>query len=496
MIEPASVRSVRDAFAGGQRTAVDICQAALAAIARANGALNAFTTVAAEQALARAAALDRDRAQWAGAPLAAVPIAVKDNICTSGVRTTASSRMLEHYVPPYDATAVSRLEAAGAVLVGKTNCDEFAMGSSNERSAFGPVRNPWAHDRVPGGTSGGSAAAVAARLVPAALGSDTGGSVRQPSALCGVVGLKPTYGRVSRYGLIAHASSLDQIGPIAASAADAAAMLAAMAGADPCDATASDAPVPDYAAALTGDIRGLRLGVPRALVGEGVDADVTRAFFAALDVLAARGARLIDVDLPYAEHAVPVYYLVSTAEASSNLARYDGVRYGHRAAAAGAPRDVRAMYTRTRAEGFGSEVKRRIMLGTYVLSAGYYDAYYLKAQQVRTLIAQGYDAAFARVDAVAVPTSPTPAFRLGERVSDPLQMYLADVFTVSANLTGLPAISVPCGFTRHGLPIGLQLTAGRFEEATLLCAADAFERDTDWSRQAPPDAASPAAARS
>ena len=406
-----------------------------------------------------------------------MPVAIKDNLCTRGVRTTASSRMLEHYLPPYDATAVIRLEAAGAVVVGKTNCDEFAMGSSTENSAFGPTRNPWAPDRTPGGTSGGSAAAVAASITPLALGSDTGGSIRQPAALCGVLGLKPTYGRVSRYGLIAFASSLDQIGPLTRTAYDAALSLAVIAGADPADATSAREPVPDYAAALTGDIRGARIGVPSALLATGVDPEVAGAFQAALDALASRGAALVDVDLPHAKHAIGVYYLISTAEASSNLARFDGVRYGFRAPGT-SDEELKTMYARTRGAGFGLEVKRRIMLGTYALSAGYYDAYYLKAQQVRTLILRDYEQAFDRVDAVAMPTSPTPAFPIGERVADPLQMYLADVFTVSANLSGLPAISVPCGFTADRLPIGMQLTGRRFDEATLLRRPTAYERDT------------------
>jgi aspartyl-tRNA(Asn)/glutamyl-tRNA(Gln) amidotransferase subunit A len=492
-----SIRDLRDAFASGARSAADICRDALARIDALNPRLNAFNTVAADRSLARAAALDRDRDRWRETPLAGVPVAIKDNICTREVRTTASSRILEHFVPPCDATVVERLEAAGAVIVGKTNCDEFAMGSSNETSAFGPARNPWALDRSPGGTSGGSAAAVAARITPFALGSDTGGSIRQPSSLCGVVGLKPSYGRVSRYGLIAHGSSLDQIGPIATSAYDAAVALGVLAGIDAADSTSAPEPVADYTAALNGDIRGVRIGVPRALLEQGVDAEVAAATGAALDTLASRGATLVDIDVPHAKFATPVYYLVSTAEASSNLARYDGVKYGFRV---DAPADLRAMYAETRARGFGREVKRRIMLGTYVLSAGYYDAYYLKAQQVRTLILRDYDRAFERVDMVAMPTSPVPAFRLGERIDDPLQMYLVDVFTVSANLTGLPAISVPCGFANgpatapsgdapsgdRRLPIGLQLTGRRFDEATLLRVADAYERDTSWSKQLPP----------
>jgi aspartyl-tRNA(Asn)/glutamyl-tRNA(Gln) amidotransferase subunit A len=482
MTTDETIGGLRDAFRSGARTASEICREALTRIEAADPSLHAFNTVAAERALARAASIDRDRDRWRDAPLAGVPAALKDNLCTKGLRTTASSRILETFVPPYDATVVSRLEAAGAVVVGKTNCDEFAMGSSNENSAFGPARNPWALDRTPGGSSGGSAAAVAARLTPLALGSDTGGSIRQPAALCGIVGLKPTYGRVSRYGLIAFASSLDQIGPLTRTVRDAALALAVIGGPDPQDATSAREPVPDVTAALTGDVRDARIGVPRRLLDSGVDAEVARAFDAALDVLAARGATLVDVDLPHARYATAVYYLVATAEASSNLARYDGVRYGFRAD----EHDLAAMYARTRELGFGPEVKRRIMLGTYVLSAGYYDAYYRKAQQVRTLIVRDYDRALERADAVAMPTSPTPAFRIGERVADPLQMYLADVFTVSANLAALPAISVPCGFTADHLPVGLQLTGRRFDEPSMLRIADAYERDTEWSTQAPP----------
>jgi aspartyl-tRNA(Asn)/glutamyl-tRNA(Gln) amidotransferase subunit A len=490
MSEPATLRETRDAVRQRTRSAVEICEAALSRLDAIDPALHAFNAVPRERALARAAAIDADSGRWRDAPLAGVPVAVKDNICTRGVRTTASSRILETFVPPYDADAVTRLEAAGAVIIGKTNCDEFAMGSSTENSAFGPARNPWALDRTPGGSSGGSAAAVAARIAPLGIGSDTGGSIRQPAAMCGVVGLKPTYGRVSRYGLLAFGSSLDQIGPLTTTAYDAAMALNVLAGNDPADATSAPEPVPDYTAGLTGEVRGLRIGVPRRLVNEGVDADIARALAAALDVLVARGATLVDVELPHAAYAIPVYYLVATAEASSNLARYDGVRYGFRATPAkGGQYDLRTQYAKTRAHGFGPEVKRRIMLGTYVLSAGYYDAYYLKAQQVRTLILRDYEEAFARpVDAIAMPTSPVAAFRIGEKSSDPLQMYLADVFTVSANLAGLPAISVPCGFTGDRLPIGLQLTGRRFDEATLLRLADAYERDTEWWKQTPPSA--------
>jgi aspartyl-tRNA(Asn)/glutamyl-tRNA(Gln) amidotransferase subunit A len=479
-----SARALRDQVAAGDVPAVDICREHLARIERHNTQLNAFNTVTSERALARAAEIDRRRAAGESlGPLAGVPVALKDNLCTKGVRTTASSRILDGYHPAYDATVVRRLEAAGAIVVGKTNCDEFAMGSSNENSAYGPVRNPWDPERAPGGSSGGSAVSVAAGLVPLALGSDTGGSIRQPAALSGVVGLKPTYGRVSRYGLIALASSLDQIGPFARTVGDAALALSVLAGLDEADSTSRNEPVADYAAALTGDIRGVRIGVPRRFIAEGVDDDVLRAFDAALDVLRGAGAAIADIELPHAKYAVPVYYLVMTAEASSNLARYDGVRYGHRAKDA---ESLKAMYSRTRDEGFGAEVKRRIMLGTYVLSAGYYDAYYLKAQQVRTLLRRDYDRAFEAVDVVAMPTSPTPAFRLGEKTSDPLQMYLADIFTVSANLTGSPALSIPCGFTGQRLPIGVQLTGRMFDEATLLRVGDAYERDTNWRRFAPP----------
>ncbi len=488
MSQSETLSEIREAIRAGKRSATDVCRDALARIDAVEPALHAFNTVIAEQALARAAEIDRDRHRFRDAPLAGVPVALKDNICTRGVRTTASSRILEGFVPPYDATVVTRLQQAGAVIIGKTNCDEFAMGSSTENSAFGVSRNPWALDRIPGGSSGGSAVAVAAGMAPLAFGSDTGGSIRQPAAMCGVLGLKTTYGRVSRYGLLAFGSSLDQIGPMTRRARDAAIALGVIAGNDPADSTTATEPVADYAAALTGDVRGLRIGVPSSLLDAGVDPGIVTAFRSALDVLTSRGAALVDIELPHARHAIPVYYLVATAEASSNLARYDGVRYGFR----DAQPELGAMYAKTRAAGFGAEVKRRIMLGTYVLSAGYYDAYYVKAQQVRTLILRDYDRAFAQVDVVAMPTSPTPPFKLGERTADPLQMYLADIFTVSANLAGLPAVSIPCGFTPAGdasrLPVGLQLTGRRFDEATLLRAADAYERDTEWWMQVPPTA--------
>src|SRR5215831_2099297 len=487
MNRPATLAETRDAVVSGARSAVEVCREALARIEAADPSLHAFHTVTAERALSRAAEIDGNREAFRSAPLAGVPVGLKDNICTHGVRTTASSRILESFVPPYDATVVTRLHAAGAIVVGKTNCDEFAMGSSTENSAFGPSRNPWALDRIPGGSSGGSAVAVASGITPLSFGSETGGSIRQPAAMCGVFGLKPTYGRVSRYGLLAFGSSLDQIGPFARTARDAAIALGVTAGADPADSTASREPVPDYVAALTGDVKGLRIGVPGHLIHQGgVHPEISKGVEAALTVLKERGARLIDVELPHSKYAIPVYYLVATAEASSNLARYDGVRYALRERQP----ELGEMYSQTREKGFGAEVKRRIMLGTYVLSAGYYDAYYLKAQQVRTLILRDYAQAFEHVDVVAMPTTPTPPFKIGERVSDPLQMYLADIFTVSANLAGLPAVSLPCGFTQDRLPIGLQLTGRAFDEATILRTADAYERDTEWWKQAPPIAIS------
>jgi aspartyl-tRNA(Asn)/glutamyl-tRNA(Gln) amidotransferase subunit A len=483
-----TIASLAKNIQSGATTAVAECEAALDRIKRLEPSLSAFNTVMAEHALERARKLD---AAGPSGAMHGVPIAIKDNMCTAGVPTTASSKILAGFIPPYNATVVARLEQAGAVIIGKTNLDEFAMGSSTENSALGPSKNPWDVTRTPGGSSGGSAVAVASRMVPLALGSDTGGSIRQPAGLCGITGFKPTYGRVSRYGLLAFASSLDQIGPFALTAEDAAACFSVIGGFDPHDSTSSAEPMPDLSAALSGDVRGLRIGVPRAFLGEGVDQPTLDAFESALRVWTARGATIVDIELPHASYGIPVYYLICTAEASSNLARYDGVRYGFRAKL-GKDDTLKDMYERTRDEGFGPEVKRRIMLGTYVLSAGYYDAYYLKAQQVRTLLRQDYDRAFERVDVVATPTSPTPAFRFGEKTSDPVQMYLNDIFTVSANLTGLPSISVPCGFSVSGepgagsrLPIGIQLTGRAFDEATLLRAADAFQRDTTFHTAAP-----------
>ncbi|MEZ5318223.1 MAG: Asp-tRNA(Asn)/Glu-tRNA(Gln) amidotransferase subunit GatA [Vicinamibacterales bacterium] len=471
MIDPfVTARDLRDAITRGETSAEAACERTLARIAAIDPTLHAFLHVDGEGALARARALDRQSGPRG--PLHGVPVALKDNIAAPGMPATAGSRMLEGYQPVFQAGVVDRLLAAGAVIVGKTNCDEFSMGSSTEHSAWGPTRNPWSLDRSPGGSSGGSAAAVAAGLVPLALGSDTGGSIRQPAAFCGIVGAKPTYGRVSRYGLIAFASSLDQIGPLARTVDDAELLLDAIAGHDPRDATSGDADTSGAPPQPNAEDR-LRVGVPRHLIGDDVDAEVRRAFDTALDALAGAGADVREVTLPHSPLGVAVYYLVATAEASSNLARYDGVRYGFRAPGADA---LAAMYDTTRSGGFGAEVKRRLMLGTYVLSAGYYDAYYLKAQQVRTLIREDFDRAFETVDVVAMPTTPTPAFALGERLEDPLQMYLADVFTVTAPLAGLPAISVPCGLVgQPALPVGLQFIGRAWNERTVFRAARACE---------------------
>jgi aspartyl-tRNA(Asn)/glutamyl-tRNA(Gln) amidotransferase subunit A len=483
---PQGVCNIRDAVATGEASAVEICQAYLNRIDTIDKSLNAFNQIEYDTALERAAAIDRERVPNDSRRLLGVPIAIKDNICTRGIRTTGSSRILESWVPPYDATVIERLQNAGAIVIGKTNCDEFAMGSSNENSAFGPVRNPWNLERAPGGSSGGSAVAVATEMAAASLGSDTGGSVRQPAALCGVVGLKPTYGRVSRYGLLAFASSLDQIGPLTRTVTDAARMLAVIAGPDLSDSTTSDEPIPNYLKSLTGKLDDLRIGVPRNILVEGVDDKVLQAFDEALETLSSLGVKIREIELPHAQYAVPTYYLIATAEASSNLARYDGVRYTSRVDLDPKVASLSLMYEKTRAQGFGAEVKRRIMLGTYALSAGYYDAYYLKAQQVRTLIKSDYDTAFKEVDSILMPTSPTPAFPLGKRAHDPLEMYLADVFTVSANLAGLPAISVPCGFTSDRLPIGLQCIGRPFDEESLLRLAHGYEQATTWWTETPP----------
>jgi aspartyl-tRNA(Asn)/glutamyl-tRNA(Gln) amidotransferase subunit A len=476
------IHELADAYRRGATTPTAVTEAYLARIATLDDRLGAYLTVTREQALRAAAASDaRYRAGKPLGPLDGAPLAYKDVLCTRGVRTTCGSRILEGFVPPYDATVIERLAAAGAVMLGKGNMDEFAMGSSTEYSAFKPTRNPWDLARVPGGSSGGPAAAVAAGLAAGGLGTDTGGSIRQPAAFCGIVGLKPTYGRVSRYGLVAFGSSLDQIGPFTQDVADAALLLSAIAGADPRDATCVEAPVPDYATALARGARGLRLGLPDEYFIDGMDPEVERAVRDAVDVLRGLGAAVERVSLPTTRHALATYYVIAPAEASSNLARYDGVKYGLRVAGA---KDLIEMSSRTRAAGFGAEVKRRIMLGTYVLSAGYYEAYYGRAQKVRTLVRRDFDAAFGRVDLIVAPTTPNVAFKHGEK-EDPLSMYLNDVFAVPANMTGLPAVSVPCGFSATGLPIGLQFIGKALDEPTLLRAAHAYEQATPWRTRRP-----------
>lgn len=477
-----TIAELADAMARGECSSVELTESALAAIDSAND-LNAFVTVTPESALAQARAADDARRRGEAGALTGVPIAHKDIFCTAGVRTSCGSRMLDNFVPPYDAFVVEKLRRAGAVMVGKTNMDEFAMGSSNETSWYGPVRNPWSRDTVPGGSSGGSAAAVAAGLVPATTGTDTGGSIRQPAALTGISGLKPTYGRVSRYGMIAFASSLDQAGPMAATAEDLSIMLTAMAGFDRRDSTCADEPVTDYRAALEKHtLKGLRVGLPREYFNaEGMDAGVAMAVQQAIEALRAAGAEPREISLPNSGLAVPVYYVIAPAEASSNLSRFDGVRYGHRCAE---PRDLEDLYKRSRGEGFGEEVKRRIMVGTYALSAGYYDAYYLKAQQVRRMIRDDFARAFEQVDVIAGPTAPSVAFAIGEKADDPVQMYLSDIFTIAVNLAGLPAVSIPAGQS-DGLPVGMQLIGNHFDEARLLGAAHGFQQLTDWHKQRP-----------
>ncbi len=472
-LTPLTIDAARDAVQKRTVTSLTLVESHYQRIQKEDGTIGAFLTLTRERALEQADRMDRLAAEGTPLPpLGGVPVAVKDVMCTRGVRTTAGSKILGNFIPPFDCTAVARLEAAGAVVLGKLNCDEFAMGSSNENSAFHPVRNPHDPSRVPGGSSGGSAAAVAAAMAVAALGSDTGGSIRQPASFCGVVGLMPTYGRVSRYGLIAFASSLDHIGPLTRTVKDAALVLRSIAGRDPMDSTSADVPVPDFVAELDKPVRGLKIGVAREYFGEGLDREVRKAVEDAIQKLAELGCEVVPVSLPHTEYAIPTYYIVATAEASANLARFDGVRYGYRAKGA---RFLSDMYRRSRDEGFGAEVKRRIMLGTYALSAGYYDAYYLKAQKVRTLLTRDFEDAFKKVDAIVTPTSPTEAFKLGEKANDPLAMYLADIYTVTADLAGIPGISIPCGRTREGLPIGLQLLGRHFEEATILRIAHAFE---------------------
>ncbi|MGB8540147.1 MAG: Asp-tRNA(Asn)/Glu-tRNA(Gln) amidotransferase subunit GatA [Candidatus Acidiferrales bacterium] len=470
---PWTVAGIQAALRAKKVSAREIATEFYADIDRQNPTLNAYLALSRERAFAQA-----DRVDVATAcgeklgPLAGVPVAVKDVISTTGVRTTCGSKILENYIPPYDATAVSRLEKAGAVILGKTNCDEFAMGSSNENSAYGPVRNPVAPDRVPGGSSGGSAAAVAAGLAVAALGTDTGGSIRQPGACCGVPALMPTYGRVSRYGLIAFASSLDRIGPFARNIADAASIMSVIAGHDENDATSAPISAPDYSAELEQPVQGIRIGVPEEYFAEGIDSEVKEKVLAGIALLEKLGCRRVSLRMPHTDYAIATYYIVATAEASSNLARYDGVRYGLRVPGA----TLIEMYRKTRECGFGAEVKRRLMLGTYALSSGYYDAYYLRAQKVRALIARDFSEAFQKVDAIVTPTAPTPAFKLGEKTADPLQMYLADIYTVTGSLAGIPGISIPCGTTKAKLPIGMQILCPHFSEARILQLARAFEK--------------------
>lgn len=479
-IDLLTIDFARDLVARKETTASALAETFYGKIAVEDEKIGAYLTLSKERAMAQASRIDQmaDRGD-ALPPLAGVPVAVKDVLMTRGVRTTAASKILDNFIAPYDCTAVARLEAAGAVILGKLNCDEFAMGSSNENSGYKPVRNPRDLTRVPGGSSGGSAAAVAAGMAVAALGSDTGGSIRQPAAFCGVVGLTPTYGRVSRYGLIAFGSSLDHIGPLTKSVKDAAIVLGIIAGRDPLDSTSADVPVSDYTSEIGKPVKGLRIGVPEEYFGEGLDPEVRAAIERTMDQLRAAGCELVRLSLPHTKYAVPTYYVVATAEASSNLARFDGVRYGHRAER---PQTLSEMYRRSRNEGFGAEVKRRIMLGTYVLSAGYYDAYYLKAQRVRTLLARDFQQAFTKVDAIITPVTPTPAFKLGEKIEDPVSMYLSDIFTVTANLVGVPGISVPCGTTREGLPIGVQIMAKHFDEGTMIRVAHAVEQAQSISK--------------
>ncbi len=471
-----TLSEVLDRLNNGAVTSVALTQAYLDRIRQADPRVRAFLTLTEELALEQAAAADTRRAAGGSAPLLGVPLALKDVLATRGIQTTAGSRILQGFKPPYNATAVQKLLDAGAVILGKTNTDEFAMGSSTENSGYFTTHNPWDLERVPGGSSGGSAAAVAAGMAAGALGTDTGGSVRQPASLCGVVGLKPGYGRISRYGAFAYASSLDQIGTLSRTARDAALLLNVIAGPDPLDSTSMPIPVPDYTAALDGDVRGLRVGLPREYFTAGIQPEVEAAVRAAVEKLASLGAKVVEISLPHMSYGLPVYYLIATAECSANMARFDGVRYGQREDAG----DMWEVYTNTRGHLLGPEVKRRIMLGTYALSAGYYDAYYRKAQEVRTLIREDFDRAFEQVDVIATPATPTTAFKIGEKIGDPLQMYLSDVYTTTVNLAGAAALSLPCGFDGRGLPIGLQLIGPAFEEGRLLRAGDAYQRVTDW----------------
>jgi aspartyl-tRNA(Asn)/glutamyl-tRNA(Gln) amidotransferase subunit A len=476
-----TIHDLSDMLRKGETTSRAVTESVLGRITAVDEKVKAYLTVTADEALAQAAQADQERAAGkAVSPLHGVPIAIKDNMCTEGIRTTCASKILGNFVPPYDATVVARLKGAGLVLPGKVNMDEFAMGSSTENSGFFVTRNPWDLERIPGGSSGGSAAAVAAGECIAALGSDTGGSIRQPAACCGVVGLKPTYGRVSRFGLVAFASSLDQIGPITKDVTDAALIMNIIGGHDPKDSTSANIPLPDLTQALKKDLKGVKVGIPKEYFIDGMDREVEKAVREAVKAMEGLGATVKDVTLPHTGYAVATYYILATSEASSNLARYDGVKYGLRAEG---PKDLLDLYMRSRSQGFGPEVKRRIMLGTYALSAGYYDAYYKKGQQVRTLIKQDFDEAFKNVDVIVTPTAPTAAFKIGEKSADPLQMYLSDIFTISVNLAGIPGISVPCGYTSANLPIGLQVLGKHFDEASVLRASFAYEQATDWHKK-------------
>jgi aspartyl-tRNA(Asn)/glutamyl-tRNA(Gln) amidotransferase subunit A len=463
-------------------TSREITESVLKRIAKVEDRIHAFITLTPDVARQQAALADARIQKGETTPLTGIPLAIKDLICTQGVRTTCGSHILENYIPPYDATVIEKLKAAGAVLVGKANMDEFAMGSSTENSFFGPTHNPWDLERIPGGSSGGAAAAVAAGECIASLGSDTGGSIRQPASCCGVVGIKPTYGRVSRYGLVAFASSLDQIGPFSKDVRDAALLLQAICGHDFRDSTSVNVPVPDFTQSLVDNVRGMILGIPKECFREGLDPEVESAFREAVRNLEKLGAKTVEVSLPHSEYALAVYYIIAPAEASSNLARYDGVKYGFRAKGSF---DLMEMYKETRSQGFGAEVKRRIMLGTYALSAGYYEAYYRKAAQVRTLVRQDFEKTFAHCDVLLTPTAPTPAFKLGEKVDDPLQMYLSDIFTIPCNLAGLPGLSLPSGFSKQGLPIGLQILANHFQEEKMLRAAYVYEQNTEYHLRQP-----------
>jgi len=479
-----TIHQLSDMLMRKKVSSLEVTQAFIERIEKIDDPINAYLTVMKEEALQQARRADEIIAKGKeSSDLVGIPLAIKDILCMQGARTTCGSRILADYFPSYDATVVQRLRAQEAVFLGKTNMDEFAMGSSTENSYFGPTRNPWELDRVAGGSSGGSAAAVAAGECTGALGSDTGGSIRQPAALCGIVGLKPTYGRVSRYGLVAFASSLDQVGPIARDVEDCAILMNAISGFDPRDSTSVDIEVPDFKQALIRDVKGMRVGIPKEYFIEGMEADVEKAVENSIGLFEKWGAKCREISLPHTDYALAAYYIICTAEASSNLARYDGVRYGHRAADY---KGVVSMYRKTRTEGFGAEVKRRIMLGTYALSAGYYEAYYKKAAQVRTLVKQDFDMAFKDTDVILTPTSPTPAFRIGEKTEDPLQMYLMDVFTIPVNMAGIPGISIPCGFNRLGLPIGLQFLGRHFDEATIIRAAYTFEQNTDFHLRKPP----------